>query len=972
MVNYYKFIISIFHLSIIVCCSQTLNLQQKSNSWYQRTSFIARRINNYDNLINHHDYANNPQRITFEQICGGQSLIALGACSDTYIRCSYNSTNHSISAILDECPIGKIFNGTICEVAQKHCINKWIQRMEKINFETEKLLEERNFCYDRGPGIYMFTNVICSRQAYVCKNYNEGFATTCPSGMIMLSRPFGCFAYPPSCEQNKISMKQFAPLRQYAIEMYCTEQYLTKRYYREMISSMMRPCTTWYVRCGKLIKDIIYCEKGYIYDEKLKKCRLRNTNDHCIMPDFCENRKWKMVSLGACSRQFMYCRGQVPEEFVCSKNFIFFNGRCIPTYQASSQCWKCREGQQRHTIFQSCNEYSICKNGHWEDHSCPSGMIYFEDHKICRSDPSCVQPFKCKIGQSYRLKCDEYLICSWQGIFEHHFCPPFHRWDDQEMLCVPDTNCLSSSNEPCKEGEIIDSFDCKYYHQCSDGKWHKITCPIYPSAEICTICRHDSNIIWQSEEKCNDGDTVADPQDCSSYALCVDRSWKSIRCKVGFFWNENLKRCHYSSNCKAFKRAECSHGQYLVGDICNEYLKCIDGSWMIMKCPSGYVFDIITKKCVISNDCIPSNNIYLSLIDHDITSRLLFQSEIKLEQNQHQQKLCQFGNIIRNEYDCSRYFECIMNEYEDRYCKDNYEFNDATGQCEKEYHCDLSRCLNGRKIESEICGHYLICLNDTWYQRICENNRRYANGHCQKTYCNSDNDDNDEITSISSLSICKEGNVLADDDDIDCKRYFICRNGRFQEQFCWNGASFDKKLGYCVRSSTTCISEERCIKGSTKAYKQDRTAYHICNNGKFELQFCPYGLIYIGSNQRCEKDNNVIDVMYDICKESDDSTGYRADPTNCQKFYQCVHGKWVSKTCPAKLYWNVEKTTCDWFYYAAHATFIICEFSPLMQFRLMGYHRKTEHFYRENKMKKDKKIKQRKEKEMKIPKNNTG
>ncbi|VDO28440.1 unnamed protein product [Onchocerca flexuosa] len=235
--------------------------------------------------------SNDLRRITFEQICGGQTFIQLGVCSSAYIRCSYNSIHHSVSAILEECPIGKIFNGEICEVAQNNCINKWNQRMERINSETEKLLEqllssqEMNFCHDVGAGIYMFTKVICSRQAYVCKNFNEGFAITCSPGMIILSRPFGCFVYPSSCERNKISMKQFAPLRHYAIEMRC--RHFTKRN-SEIMKFPTMQCNTWYVRCGKLIKDIIYCENGYIYDGKLEKCRLRNIHDRCMMPDLCK------------------------------------------------------------------------------------------------------------------------------------------------------------------------------------------------------------------------------------------------------------------------------------------------------------------------------------------------------------------------------------------------------------------------------------------------------------------------------------------------------------------------------------------------------------------------------------------------------------------------------------------------------------------------------------------------------------
>uniref|UniRef100_A0A0R3RZG0 Chitin binding peritrophin-a domain protein n=1 Tax=Elaeophora elaphi TaxID=1147741 RepID=A0A0R3RZG0_9BILA len=552
-------------------------------------------------------------------------------------------------------------------------------------------------------------------------------------------------------------------------------------------------------------------------------------------------------------------------------------------------------------------KYSVCKNGHWEDRSCPVGMVYFEGNQMCRTDPSCAHPFECKTGQSFQLRCNEYLICSTDGVVEHRFCPPFRRWDSQAQLCVPDDACLSSSIKPCKDGAVIDSFDCKFYHQCSDGKWHKMSCVIYPAVGLCKACRNSDNVARHAEDRCNEGDVIANPQDCRGYMICDGRRWKNGWCKLGTFWNQQLKQCHRTTDCKAFKRAECNHGQFLVGGICKEYLKCLQGSWITMKCLPGYAFDTNTKKCVISDECVSSNNNYQSVVDYSITGSLpsLFQSETKPDGKQQQlQWPCQSGSTIRNEYDCNRYFECVADEYKDRYCKDNDEFNDESGRCEKEYHCDLSRCRNGRMIASEICGHYQICLNGTWYKRVCEDNGRFADGYCRVKNCN---DDNDAISSTLSSS-CKEGNVLAD--DIDCKRYFICRQGRFQEQFCWNGASFDKKLGYCVRDKI--YTTESCVGDNVKEDKYDRTAYRICNNGKFELRFCPYGLVYNHSNRRCEKDSAADDARQETCKESSGSIGYREDPNDCHKFYQCAHGKWVSKACPAKLYWNAEKITCDW------------------------------------------------------------
>lgn len=55
-----------------------------------------------------HDYANEPERLAFEEICNGHLLVSLGACSNAYVRCSYNSTGHCQLALLEECPIGKV------------------------------------------------------------------------------------------------------------------------------------------------------------------------------------------------------------------------------------------------------------------------------------------------------------------------------------------------------------------------------------------------------------------------------------------------------------------------------------------------------------------------------------------------------------------------------------------------------------------------------------------------------------------------------------------------------------------------------------------------------------------------------------------------------------------------------------------------------------------------------------------------
>lgn len=69
--------------------------------------------------------------------------------------------------------------------------------------------------------------------------------------------------------------------------------------------------------------------------------------------------------------------------------------------------------------------------------------------------------------------------------------------------------------------------------------------------------------------------------------------------------------------------------------------------------------------------------------------------------------------------------------------------------------------------------------------------------------------------------------------------------------------------------------------------------------------------LFLRYEQKKEKAQEVI-VRFVSIQESADATGYRADPNNCRKFYQCTEGKWIARVCPAKLYWNAEKTACDW------------------------------------------------------------
>ncbi|VDM97760.1 unnamed protein product [Thelazia callipaeda] len=544
----------------------------------------------------------------------------------------------------------------------------------------------------------------------------------------------------------------------------------------------------------------------------------------------------------------------------------------------------------------------MCINGHWMDRECPPGMSYSAKSQVCRLDPSCAHPSKCKLDVSYNLKCDEYMICSWKNIFEHHFCPTFHRWDSEALRCIPDSNCVPS----------MYSFEIKL---------------IARFCEKCILSQLRPDRITHVEKQCIDGDTSNDEENCAHYAICIDGKWKKAKCKLReMFWNQQLKRCDYSNQCKAYKQADCSHGQRLIGGVCGEYLECIH--------------DRNVQKCVSSHNCASFHDTHLSTIDYNISmsplSHLLTTFEND-QQNLHKmttsssyeqpKQYCVVGSKIRDEYNCSRYFICTKNGYKVRYCKDGQKFNEESGQCDKNYHYDLSHCDDGKTLESKLCGHYQFCQDGIWHEGKCQDNRQFANGRCQEY--SSEKRKNHDLHNFSltivklnlmstphdqtrdlqgNLSTCQNGDVSVNNSDL--MRYFKCINGRFREQFCENGTIFDAERGFCSKC-TNCTSEKRCKEKETKASYGVSAAYYMCENGKFRSRFCPYGFVYNHDNRACLQ-YTATSMFEQTCKETGDSAGYRADPLDCHQFYQCANGKWVSKTCPAHLFWNPEKTICDW------------------------------------------------------------
>ncbi|KHN81110.1 putative chitinase 3 [Toxocara canis] len=122
----------------------------------------------------------------------------------------------------------------------------------------------------------------------------------------------------------------------------------------------------------------------------------------------------------------------------------------------------------------------------------------------------------------------------------------------------------------------------------------------------------------------------------------------------------------------------------------------------------------------------------------------------------------------------------------------------------------------------------------------------------------------------------------------------------------------------CIRSFIVAdpTEAENGMKNDLSVERKER--YSICMKGSLHVPKSPVGrrfrtLINAFAPSSCDNvGSRQLDIENESCNERSGPLGYRADPDNCQKFYQCAHGKWVSKDCPAGLAWNSDTATCDW------------------------------------------------------------
>ncbi|XP_025423968.1 probable chitinase 10 isoform X2 [Sipha flava] len=126
------------------------------------------------------------------------------------------------------------------------------------------------------------------------------------------------------------------------------------------------------------------------------------------------------------------------------------------------------------------------------------------------------------------------------------------------------------------------------------------------------------------------------------------------------------------------------------------------------------------------------------------------------------------------------------------------------------------------------------------------------------------------------------------------------------------------------RPTTTTSKYRKCIEGELVAAIGDCTSYFMCSHGYFVRQFCASGLAWNDQKKMCDWKYNVycnygrsnsiftftnLAIKSSIeCQEGE----FASHSSDCNKYLQCLWGKFKVNSCPAGLYWNNRLKLCDW------------------------------------------------------------
>ncbi|KAH7730210.1 chitin binding Peritrophin-A domain-containing protein [Aphelenchoides avenae] len=574
------------------------------------------------------------------------------------------------------------------------------------------------------------------------------------------------------------------------------------------------------------------------------------------------------------------------------------------------------------------NWYVTCGDRQPEFVFCEPGKVFDRERRTCRR----VRPEdKCPlIGSCRGLEWRTIPLgdCRKDFLYCEGLRPRFFQCTGDTVFvgdsCVPYSQAGPDCGE-CALGDFKRAKNCHNFFHCEkrDGRlsWREYKC-VGDNVFNWELkrCAPPSGYSCPSEVKCQEGQSHA--TGCGSYMFCSRGQWQVGKCPRSTMWDPKLARCVLSQSCRPDEGTyaqQCYPGIEEPTEDCNYYRKCVSGQYRTLPC-SGAQTSACTQCLKGWAPSEPSN-----YDNKGYSPRQCIDGENKSSPFD----FCYAGSQpLPVTFDCGRYKECdvVHGYYVEKQCPYGTQFDSRKGQCSSDYQC-TDQCVEGERKPRQGCGKAQECRGGQWADMKCKKNVAFINGRCDaNVQCDGYQPDYEN-----------GGRCYNDQTKLhptDCTKYLRCVYGQFTEASCWNGFTYDPKTNRCV-NNYQCEAQYKpdCYDGETRqagtGQKLCSSEYEVCAAGRWERQNCPYGQFFDADTHRCAQkacdggdgggagqDGGYGQGGYVApggeCKESSGHAGFRRDPRDCSKYYQCASGKWTSMNCAPGTVFDDKLDVCNW------------------------------------------------------------
>ncbi len=390
------------------------------------------------------------------------------------------------------------------------------------------------------------------------------------------------------------------------------------------------------------------------------------------------------------------------------------------------------------------------------------------------------------------------------------------------------------------------SSDCALFFQCSpNGTYVLFTCPpdlhFNPILNVCDFpddagCGHGSTKDPESSESTTtfDGDTST--TDDSSPETC-------------------------------------NNGDYLLRETdCEAFYRCISGSFVLIYCPEGMRFNIVSKGCeVYETDCKEIEE--SSQPSEGTTIDISTESSTELSTDASTELSAEPSTEISTDASTELSVEPSTEISTDASTEQTTDFSTET---QTEFSTETSTELS-TETSTELSTDTSTDISTEMSTDISTD---IATETESSTFFTTESSSTEFEYSTTVECVTNEYKP----DDTDCEAFYRCINGRFVKLFCSVGTYFNAITRMCTQAEEAgCVLE---TDGSTQS--SEATSSEI-------------------STQTTQAFNeHSIEVFTEECIANE----FQSDPSDCEAFYRCINGRFVKLFCSVGTHFNSETRLC--------------------------------------------------------------